>query len=198
MTASQIPSGQYQAVLIDEGHDFQPEWFKLVAQMVDPTTNSLLVLYDDAQSIYGKAQGAEVQLPERGHPGAGRTTILKINYRNTRQILQTANLVAADFLTPDAQDDDGTPLVQPVSCGREGPAPLIVRLPSLRDEAFKIADLLASAHQEGHAWGDMAIVCRRHAVMDECARRPARRRACRTACVSARRFRRRWPTPSRS
>jgi hypothetical protein len=48
----QIPSGQYQAVLIDEGHDFQPEWLKLVTQMVDPTTNSLLLLYDDAQSIY--------------------------------------------------------------------------------------------------------------------------------------------------
>ena len=26
----QIPSGQYQAVLIDEGHDFKPEWLKLV------------------------------------------------------------------------------------------------------------------------------------------------------------------------
>jgi superfamily I DNA and RNA helicase len=25
-----IPSGQYEAVLIDEGHDFKPEWFKLV------------------------------------------------------------------------------------------------------------------------------------------------------------------------
>jgi superfamily I DNA and RNA helicase len=52
----QIPSGQYQAVLIDEGHDFAPEWLKLVTQMVDPTTNSLLVLYDDAQSIYERAR----------------------------------------------------------------------------------------------------------------------------------------------
>jgi TRAP-type mannitol/chloroaromatic compound transport system permease large subunit len=26
----QIPSGQYQAVLLDEGHDFRPEWFKLL------------------------------------------------------------------------------------------------------------------------------------------------------------------------
>ncbi len=33
---SQIPSGQYQAVMIDEGHDFAPEWLKLVTQMVDP------------------------------------------------------------------------------------------------------------------------------------------------------------------
>lgn len=31
-----IPAGQYEAVMIDEGHDFKPEWFKLVVQMVDP------------------------------------------------------------------------------------------------------------------------------------------------------------------
>ncbi|RYF16908.1 MAG: DNA helicase II [Comamonadaceae bacterium] len=165
----QIPSGQYQAVLVDEGHDFRPEWFKLVTQMVDPETNSLLVLYDSAQNIYGKSKSRKFSFKSVGIQAAGRTTILKINYRNTRQILQTANLVAAEFLQPEAQDEDGTPLVQPVSCGRDGPAPLIVRLPSLREEALKIADLLAAAHQEGHAWGDMAILCRRHSVMFECA-----------------------------
>jgi hypothetical protein len=165
----QIPGGQYQAVLIDEGHDFEPEWLKLVTQMVDPETNSLLVLYDSAQNIYGKGRSRKFSFKSVGIQASGRTTILRINYRNTRQILQTANLVAAEFLQPDAQDEDGTPLVQPVSCGREGPAPLIVRLPSLREEALKIADLLAAAHQEGHAWGDMAILCRRHSVMFECA-----------------------------
>ena len=67
----QIPSGQYQAVLIDEGHDFAPEWLKLVTQMVDPATNSLLVLYDDAQSILRAQPQQAVQLQERGHPGAG-------------------------------------------------------------------------------------------------------------------------------
>jgi superfamily I DNA/RNA helicase len=146
--------------------------------MVDPETNSLLVLYDSAQNIYEKSKsrkkinGAAKQFSFRsvGIQASGRTTILRINYRNTKQILQTANLVAAEFLRPDAQDEDGTPLIQAVSCGREGQAPLIIRLPSPREEAMKIADLLASAHQEGHAWGDMAILCRRHAVMEDCAR----------------------------
>lgn len=39
-------------MLIDEGHDVEAPWLKLAAQMVDPATNSLLLLYDDAQSIY--------------------------------------------------------------------------------------------------------------------------------------------------
>ncbi len=49
-----IPKAQYGAVMIDEGHDFEPDWLKLVVNMVDPETNSLLLLYDDAQSIYSK------------------------------------------------------------------------------------------------------------------------------------------------
>lgn len=165
----QIPSGQYQAVLIDEGHDFAPEWLKLVTQMVDPTTNSLLLLYDDAQSIYERTRTKQFSFKSVGVQAQGRTTILKINYRNTKQILQTASLIAADLLTADDKDDDGIPLLKPISCGRDGHAPLIIRLPNLRDEAFKIAELLSAAHQEGHAWGDMVVICRHYSVMDECA-----------------------------
>jgi superfamily I DNA/RNA helicase len=166
---SQIPSGQYQAILIDEGHDFAPEWLKLVTQMVDPTTNSLLLLYDDAQSIYERSRSKNFSFKSVGVQAQGRTTILRINYRNTRQILQTASLIAADLLTADDKDEDGIPLVKPISCGRDGAAPLIIRLPSLRAGAFGIADHLSNAHKEGHAWGDMAVICRHHNEMDECA-----------------------------
>ncbi len=165
----QIPSGQYQAVLIDEGHDFEPAWLKLAAQMVDPATNSLLLLYDDAQSIYQRRRKQAFSFKSLGIQAQGRTTILKINYRNTRQILHTASLVAADLLRAEDCAEDGVPLVQPVSCGREGPAPLIVRLPTLRDEALKIAELLSAAHQEGFAWGDMAVLARRHDELQRCA-----------------------------
>ena len=165
----QIPSGQYQAVLIDEGHDFAPEWLKLVTQMVDPTTNSLLVLYDDAQSIYERSRSKQFSFKSVGIQAQGRTTILKINYRNTRQILQVASLIAADLLTADDKDDDGIPLLKPISCGRDGEAPIIIKLPSLREEAFAITDQLSHAHQEGHAWGDMAILCADWKTMDLCA-----------------------------
>jgi superfamily I DNA/RNA helicase len=79
-------------------------------------------------------------------------------------------LVAAEFLQPDAQDEDGAPLIQSVSCGRDGQAPLIIRLPTQRAEATKLAELLASAHQEGYAWSDMAVLCRRYSLMEDCAR----------------------------
>lgn len=171
-----IPSGQYQAVMIDEGHDFAPEWLKLVTQMVDPTTNSLLVLYDDAQSIYERARSKQFSFKSVGIQAQGRTTILKINYRNTRQILQTASLVAADLLTADDKDDDGIPLLKPVSCGREGQEPLIIKLPTLQAEVEAIADHFAAAHKEGFAWGDMAVLCADTKTRDLCARTLAQRK----------------------
>ncbi len=171
-----IPSGQYQAVMIDEGHDFAPEWLKLITQMIDPATNSLLVLYDDAQSIYERARSKQFSFKSVGIQAQGRTTILKINYRNTRQILQIASLVAADLLTAEDKDDDGIPLVKPISCGREGPEPLIIKLPSLREEAYAIADHLAQAHKEGHAWGDMAVLCFDAKTRDLCAQALASRK----------------------
>lgn len=65
----QIPSGQYQAVMIDEGHDFEAAWLKLAAQMVEPETNSLLLLYDGAQSIYQRRRGPAVQLQDQSARG---------------------------------------------------------------------------------------------------------------------------------
>ena len=172
---SQIPGGQYQAVMIDEGHDFAPEWLKLITQMVDPATNSLLVLYDDAQSIYERARSKQFSFKSVGIQAQGRTTILKINYRNTRQILQTANAIAGDLLTAEDRDDDGIPLVKPVSCGRDGPEPIVINLPTLPEQAAKIAELLQGAHADGFAWGDMAVLCRDKDTRDLCARTLAKR-----------------------
>jgi superfamily I DNA/RNA helicase len=164
-----IPSGQYQAVLIDEGHDFRPEWLKLATQMVDPSTNSLLLLYDDAQSIYQRRQTRQFSFRSVGIQAQGRTTILKINYRNTRQILQLASQIAAELLAPEDRGDDGVPIIRPISHGREGDAPIVIRLPGLREEAWAIAEQLGAAHEQGHAWSDMAVLCRDFDALDACA-----------------------------
>jgi hypothetical protein len=165
----EIPAAQYHAVLIDEGHDFRPEWLKLVTQMVDPKTDSLLLLYDDAQNIYGREREKRFSFKSVGVQAQGRTTVLRINYRNTRQILLTASSVAADLLRPQSSDDDGVPLLAPVSCGRDGLEPIVIRLPSPKHEAPTIADHLGRAHDDGHAWKDMAILCRHHDDMHRCA-----------------------------
>ncbi len=156
-----IPSAQYEAVLIDEGHDFRPEWFKLIVQMVDPRTNSLLVLYDDAQSIYETGKERNFSFKSVGVQAQGRTTILRINYRNTQEILEFAARFATELLSPTETDEDGAPRLAPVSAGHHGPKPLLIKLPSLKEEAKYIVEQFKAAHNDGTAWKDMAVLYRR-------------------------------------
>jgi superfamily I DNA/RNA helicase len=107
-------------VLVDEGHDFEPEWLKLVAQMVHPESNPLLVLYDDAQSINRKKARLGFSFAEVGIQARGRTTILRLNYRNTAQIMALACEFARDLLSAKEAEEDAIPLVAPQSAGRSG------------------------------------------------------------------------------
>lgn len=154
----QIPRAQYGAVLIDEGHDFEPDWFKLVTQMIDPASNSLLLLYDDAQSIYGKKRPGNFSFKSVGIQAQGRTTILRVNYRNTNEILDCAYSFAREILTPVDAEEDGVPLVKPEMAGRHGAKPQFVRLGSLKAEAKHIAEQLSWLHQQSTPWNQMAIL----------------------------------------
>jgi len=163
----QIPRAQYGAVLIDEGHDFSPDWLKLITQMVDPETNSLLLLYDDAQSIYSKQRSRKFSLKSVGIQAQGRTTILRVNYRNTNEILDCAFRVAEDVIKPEDAEDDGIPLVMPEMAGRHGAVPKLIRARSLSEEAKQIAGQLKSFHFEGRVWRDMAVLYCAHFIGDE-------------------------------
>ncbi|MGH8736728.1 MAG: DEAD/DEAH box helicase, partial [Burkholderiales bacterium] len=133
--SGQVPRAQYGAVLVDEGHDFEPEWLKLVAQMVHPETNSLLLLYDDAQSINRRKARLGFSFAEVGIQARGRTTILRMNYRNTAQIMAVACEFARDLLSAKEAEEDAIPLVAPQSAGRSG------SLPELRSFAGEEAEL---------------------------------------------------------
>ena len=153
-----IPRAQYGAVLIDEGHDFESEWLKLIVQMIDPDTNSLLLLYDDAQSIYHKKSGLDFSLSSVGIQAKGRTTILKLNYRNTREILDFAYRFAGDYFASCDSDDDHIPLVKPEAAGTSGPAPLTRHFGHWQEEVSYTLQCLLAWKEQGLDWRDMAIV----------------------------------------
>lgn len=155
-----IPAGQYDAVLIDEGHDFRPEWLKLVVQMVNPQTNSLLLLYDDAQSIYDKEKKRNFSFKSVGIQAPGRTTILRVNYRNTQEIHDFATEFARRVLVQKDADEDGIPMLTPVSAGRHGTKPVVVKLPTIRAEAEFIVSRLVEANAQGMPWSSMAVLYR--------------------------------------
>ena len=155
-----IPRFQYGAVLVDEGHDFEPDWYKLIVQMIDPATNSLLVLYDDAQNIYGQADRRKVSWKSLGVQAQGRTTILKLNYRNTLEILAVARGFAHELLAARADDDDGVPLIAPESAGRRGAVPELIRVETAPAQLSVLIAQLRDEHAHGRPWSDMAVIFR--------------------------------------
>ena len=70
----------YDAVLIDEGQDFEADWLRLVSLLINADTQSLLLVEDRAQTIYQRKRS---YLQDTGLSFQGRSKVLSINYRNT-------------------------------------------------------------------------------------------------------------------
>lgn len=153
-----IPRAQYGAVMIDEGHDFEPEWLRLVSQMTDPESDSLLLLFDDAQAIYQKKSRLKFTLSSVGIKAQGRTTILRLNYRNTREILNFAYEFASEFIQPSDTDDDNIPLVRPEPAGTSGPRPAFRQHQSIEEEIRYAANCVRKWQNDGIALNEIAIL----------------------------------------
>jgi hypothetical protein len=158
-----IPGGQYTALLIDEAHDFEDAWLRMAGQMVSPDTNSLLVLYDDAQSIY-QTKRRKFNFSSVGIDARGRTSILRLNYRNTAEVMALAVHCAQQLLKRDqpaaAASDDEMTLVEPATAGRRGPMPLLLEGRTEIEEAELIAERVEAAYLEGAALDEIAILAR--------------------------------------
>jgi superfamily I DNA/RNA helicase len=179
-----VPGGQYSAVLIDEAHDFEDAWLRMAARMVDPVTTSLLLLYDDAQSIHQKKR-RKFNFASVGIEARGRTSILKLNYRNTAEVLALAVHCAQPLLdgglpaststgssgaatlttlvqtdSADISLDDTMRLVWPASAGRRGPLPVLVLARHGVDEARLVAQRIVVALAAGVPAGEIGVLCR--------------------------------------
>ena len=178
----QIPGGQYHAVLIDEGHDFAEDWLRTLTKMpegADAKEQRLLFLYDDAQNLYfPKRRGLDFSLKSVGiHALGRRAEILKINYRNSEEICRYADAFRqrfmddtpivvkddVDIFTPEEDTtgtNDGIPTVA-VEAGGEhsGYEPEFLRFASRSEEIKAIIAKIHTWHNEGVAYGDIAVLC---------------------------------------
>ncbi len=158
-----IPREQYGAVLIDEGHDFQPHWLKLIGNMINPATDSLLLLYDDAQSIYNVQGQLDFSLASVGIQARGRTTILKVNYRNTDEVFAFAQRLTQQYLSSDTQDSNGNLLPNSLaqSAGRHGFEPELRFFASFQEEVKKMVSWLQAWHEKrAMEWSAMCVLYR--------------------------------------
>jgi len=168
-----IPMEQYDAVLIDEAHDFEPQWLALAARMVNPRTRALMVVYDDIQAIYkGRERPVWKQL---GIEATGRTTVLKVNYRNTAQIVAFARRFAADVISaPGTTADDEHPVLLPEDAGRQGLAPDVRQCVSIEAETHCVAEWFLDRKKAGYEWPQMACLYPEHWIGEKVAQILAR------------------------
>lgn len=172
MTEGSVPAGLYTALLVDEAHHFEDMWLRMVARMVDPVSQHLLIAYDDAQSRHQKARRL-FSFASVGIEARGRTHWLRTNYRNTTEILAVSMRLAQALLslpevTPGGADggsEDGMQRVTPASAGRRGAMPQLIEAPDAEAEATLIADRLARAHADGRALQDLVVLCRAKFLM---------------------------------
>lgn len=147
----------YDAVLIDEGHDFDSRWLSLIARLFDNQNRSLLLMYDDAQSIYRRERALNFSLASVGIQALGRTSILRVNYRNPQRILNFAYAFSRDYF--EQHHNQELPLVLPEACGDEGKAPEIVECLSAEEESQSVVSWLKQKYSQTECWSDMAVLC---------------------------------------
>ncbi|XOK62067.1 3'-5' exonuclease [Paenibacillus elgii] len=152
----------YDAILIDEGQDFEPDWLKLLSLCLNPDTQSLLLVEDRAQSIFKRKTSLAQDI---GLDFRGRSKILSINYRNTAQIVQ----FAWDFyqehsqLKNKVQDGsiEGVEIIPPQSTKRKGPEPMIKGFRDIQEEMNFVSKSIICLHQQKNIpFEDIAILYR--------------------------------------
>jgi superfamily I DNA/RNA helicase len=157
------------------------------------------VLYDDAQSIY-QPKRRKFNFASVGIDARGRTSILRLNYRNTAEVMALAVHCAQQLLAGASSEqpanEEDMPLVQPASAGRRGPMPVLLEGRTASVEAELVAERVALLYAEGAALDDIAVLARAKYLLEPVQRAlHARGIACQSmATQAARHFD--WTQPS--
>lgn len=155
--AGDVSDVDYDAVLIDEGHDFDQSWLRLIARLFDNDTRSLLLMYDDAQTLYRRDRGLNFSLSSVGIQAQGRSSILRINYRNTKNILNFAYTFSREYF--EKHHNQEIPQVFPQACGEAGAMPEVVHCHNTQDEIRHVMSWLRQKYTRTGRWGDIAVLC---------------------------------------
>ncbi|GLI84203.1 DNA helicase [Rossellomorea marisflavi] len=151
----------YDAILIDEGQDFESSWFELVANLLNPETKSLLLVEDRAQSIYKRKRS---YLQDMGLSFQGRSKVLNINYRNTAQVVKFAwDFYKTHSALKNKVVDRGFEgeIIAPQSTKRKGVEPMIIKAATFDQEARSVAKLINRLNKEKHVpYSEMLILYR--------------------------------------
>ena len=149
---------RFDHVLVDEAQDFPTAALHFAVRLLRPGSESLLVVADNAQNIYGTKSTWKAA----GINAVGRTRKLDTSYRNTREILEYAHqfvIAGGDLRVDDADDaDDETVVILPRFSIRSGPLPLFLHLSSPQAEVLAISEHCRKRLDEGVPPKEIAVL----------------------------------------
>lgn len=147
---------RFQYVMVDEMQDINQVQYDVLRMLAEPE-NNLFVVGDDDQSIYG-FRGAKPELMfqfMKDYPKA-KQLLLPINYRSTSAIVERSlRLIRSNRARFDKklQTDRG-----------EGAPVRIYAYETVWEEAKGIIERIRSFHEQGVAYGEMAVLFRTNAA----------------------------------
>lgn len=151
----------YRAALIDEAQDLTLVGLQLVRALVNggqpDRPDGLFLAGDGAQRIYPGG----FNLRQAGIQVRGRTTVLKVNYRNTAEILHAALAVAGGEGVEDL-DEQFTRAGDAGDTLRHGPRPVLVVADTDAEQIDLVAgtiEKLVAESGNGIGSGDVGVLC---------------------------------------
>jgi superfamily I DNA/RNA helicase len=148
------PEPGYVAVVVDEVQDLNRVGVQLLHALVGDGPDGLLLIGDGQQAVYPGG----FTLIEAGVAISGRAAVLRVNYRNTEEILQ----YATELVSRDRFDD----LERPEEIGarecevvRRGPRPIRVDAADVASHDAALVQIIRDTAQLlGVSLGDLAVL----------------------------------------
>ena len=170
--AQRLPDRRrFDAVMVDEAQDLDHLRLTLACRMLKSTRmdlsstahlpdsgGHLLRVYDSAQDVL-RRRGTTWNPP--GVTAQGRADVLRVNYRNTREILELAmNFLvgSGDWKAATVDVDDPAALIPPEAAKRTGPHPRLTDCRDLRGEATTVASRSAELLAAGASPEDIVVM----------------------------------------
>ena len=160
--AATLPaSAKFDMVLVDEAQDLGNSGLELAWAMGKQERpldqRHFIIALDSAQNVYRR----KMSWNPPGVTARGRSTILRENYRNTKETLDFALGAIAGISQTSASQaspDDLDTLVMPEAALRHGKPPVLLECPDLRTEAETLTEKTAEFLRNGATHDDIVIM----------------------------------------
>lgn len=149
-------SQKYDLVLVDEAQDLETSHLDLAYSMLKRDNQHFVMALDSAQNIYRR----RMTWNPPGMTARGRSTILRRNYRNTREILEPAVdvLMGPKRTATRTAANDLAELVLPEKAERSGRKSLILECADLKAETAKVARMIKERCRSGAEPGEIVVL----------------------------------------